>query len=371
VQSWIQAQDPKPYVWGAAGPGAFDCSGIASAVYGQLTGRGGGSGQRYFTTSSIGAAQGFRPGKGTFTIGTTSGMGHMAGNLAGLGFEARSSATGIFTGAAARSVDSFARQFYLPQVGGQFIAGGGGQGFIGMLIQKALNALTGPIKRGLDRLGGQGIIGKLVAAMGKRLVEGGVRWLSGAGGSAPGGAAVGGGNLSPAEAWIIARESSGNVHADNPTSTAFGLGQLLAGNRQRIGGILGFSPNTTDYAQQLAMFRYYVRERYGTAEAAQAFWQSHGWYGAGGLVGMRNGIDRVPRTMLAMLHGEESVLPASASRVVRSLPDRLEQILHAAMTVEPQAVEVNLDGRTIARVVTERQFRDSYFRGKKAGAGQR
>ena len=87
--------------------------------------------------------------------------------------------------------------------------------------------------------------------------------------------------LSAAEAWIIQHESGGRTTAQNPTSTAFGLGQLLIGNRQRIGGILGFSPYTTDWGQQLAMFRYYVRERYGTAENAQAFWQAHGWYGNG------------------------------------------------------------------------------------------
>lgn len=87
--------------------------------------------------------------------------------------------------------------------------------------------------------------------------------------------------LSAAEAWIIQHESGGSVLADNPISTAFGLGQLLLDNRQRIGGILGFSPSTTSWAEQLAMFRYYYRERYGTAENAKAFWQAHGWYGSG------------------------------------------------------------------------------------------
>jgi hypothetical protein len=90
-----------------------------------------------------------------------------------------------------------------------------------------------------------------------------------------------GAGLSAAEAWIIARESGGNVHADNPTSTAFGLGQLLLANRQYYGRLLGYSPDTTNYQQQLAMFRAYVRDRYGTAENAKAFWQVHGWYGKG------------------------------------------------------------------------------------------
>jgi len=91
------------------------------------------------------------------------------------------------------------------------------------------------------------------------------------------------GGLSAAEAWIIARESGGSVFADNPTSTAFGLGQLLLSNRQYYGRLLGFSPSTVSYSEQLAMFRAYVRDRYGTAENAKAFWQAHGWYGEGGI----------------------------------------------------------------------------------------
>lgn len=120
TQSFIRSTDRLPYVWGAAGPGAYDCSGLVGAVYGKLTGRGGGGGQRYFTTSTVGQAQGFRPGNGTFSIGVTSGMGHMVGNLAGLKFEARSTDTGIFTGAAAQSVKNFPRQMFLPQFGGTF-----------------------------------------------------------------------------------------------------------------------------------------------------------------------------------------------------------------------------------------------------------
>jgi peptidoglycan hydrolase CwlO-like protein len=80
---------------------------------------------------------------------------------------------------------------------------------------------------------------------------------------------------SSAERWIIMHESGGDPTADNPSSTAFGLGQLLLGNRILY---LGGDYATTDCGKQLAAFRTYVRDRYGTAEAAQAFWQSHGWY---------------------------------------------------------------------------------------------
>jgi septal ring factor EnvC (AmiA/AmiB activator) len=80
---------------------------------------------------------------------------------------------------------------------------------------------------------------------------------------------------SAAERWIIMRESSGDPTADNPTSTAFGLGQLLLGNRILY---LGRNYVTTDCGRQLWAFRAYVRDRYGTAERAQAFWQANGWY---------------------------------------------------------------------------------------------
>jgi septal ring factor EnvC (AmiA/AmiB activator) len=80
---------------------------------------------------------------------------------------------------------------------------------------------------------------------------------------------------SAAERWIIMRESSGYPTADNPTSTAFGLGQLLLGNRILY---LGKDYATTDCGKQLWAFRAYVRDRYGTAERAMAFWQANGWY---------------------------------------------------------------------------------------------
>jgi septal ring factor EnvC (AmiA/AmiB activator) len=99
------------------------------------------------------------------------------------------------------------------------------------------------------------------------------------GGSRPSAGGSGGrcdlSGTSAAEHWIIMRESSGDPTADNPTSTAFGLGQLLLGNRILY---LGQDYATTDCGKQLWAFRAYVRDRYGTAERAKAFWQANGWY---------------------------------------------------------------------------------------------
>lgn len=89
--------------------------------------------------------------------------------------------------------------------------------------------------------------------------------------------------LTPAESFIISHESGGRTTAKNPTSTAFGLGQLLIANRRHYGAILGVSPDTTNYTAQLQMFRLYVRDRYGTAENAAGFWKAHHWYDQGGI----------------------------------------------------------------------------------------
>ncbi|HEY5990272.1 MAG TPA: hypothetical protein VIV12_28385, partial [Streptosporangiaceae bacterium] len=112
VQSFIRSTDPLPYVWGGAGPGSYDCSGLLGAVYGKLTGRGGGHGQRYFTTANERGyfAPGFVPGG--FNVGLRPGV-HTAGNLAGLAFEAASPSRGIRVGGAASPVSSFPVQLHL------------------------------------------------------------------------------------------------------------------------------------------------------------------------------------------------------------------------------------------------------------------
>jgi hypothetical protein len=178
----------------------------------------------------------------------------------------------------------------------------------------------------------EGLIGGMVSKAGK---------LSGTAVSLAGLMSKG---LSPAEAWIIQHESGGSVLADNPTSTAFGLGQLLLGNRQRIGGILGFSPNTTSWAEQLAMFRYYYRERYGTAENAKAFWQAHGWYGKG----MAPTVFDRPTLIGVGERGPETV---SVTPQARALPagDVAAALDRLADALARQPIIIQVDSREIAR----------------------
>ena len=74
---------------------------------------------------------------------------------------------------------------------------------------------------------------------------------------------------------LVYRESRWNPYAKNPNSTAFGLGQLLIGNRIKY---LGDNYNTVDCDLQFQAFTQYCIDRYGSVEAAWAFWQEHHWY---------------------------------------------------------------------------------------------
>lgn len=78
--------------------------------------------------------------------------------------------------------------------------------------------------------------------------------------------------------WLIGKESGGRTDADNPTSTAFGLGQLIEANRIAYAKKLGVSPDTQDYNAQLQMMKMYIKDRYGSPTQARRFWESHNWY---------------------------------------------------------------------------------------------
>lgn len=173
TQNFIRGTDPLPYVWAAVGPNGYDCSGITGEVFNRLTGRS--SYQRRFTTRSNFEQIGFRPGKGTYTIGVSNG--HMVGNLAGLAFEAASTRSGIKIGGNAKSVDRMQRQYFLPEVGGEFIGGGGGQdnspGFIARQALKVYDKLTGPLRNQINDYGnGMGFFDNVISGVGNRALDG-------------------------------------------------------------------------------------------------------------------------------------------------------------------------------------------------------
>lgn len=148
TQNFIRSTVTNPYVFGAVGPGAYDCSGLAGEVWARLTGHP--SFNRYFTTENVANGFGFQPGHGTFTVGVS--PTHMVGNLGGLGFEAKGSSYGILVGPGARSVDSMPRQYYLPSMGDQFYGDGGG--LFSELVGKAIDRALNPVRDRLPRPGG-------------------------------------------------------------------------------------------------------------------------------------------------------------------------------------------------------------------------
>lgn len=72
-----------------------------------------------------------------------------------------------------------------------------------------------------------------------------------------------------AKAFIYSHESGNNPNATSPNG-CYGLGQDCNG---RIRSLCG-----ADYACQDQYFTNYAMSRYGSWEAAQAFWLAHGWW---------------------------------------------------------------------------------------------
>ena len=73
---------------------------------------------------------------------------------------------------------------------------------------------------------------------------------------------------------IVQRESGWNVHATNPSSGAYGLGQALPGSKMASAG----SDWEDNPATQIKWVLSYMDSRYGSPCGAWAFWQSHNWY---------------------------------------------------------------------------------------------
>jgi hypothetical protein len=69
-------------------------------------------------------------------------------------------------------------------------------------------------------------------------------------------------------------ESGWNVHADNPSSSAYGIPQALPGSKMASAG----SDWQDNAATQIRWGLGYIKGRYGSPCAALGFKQGHGWY---------------------------------------------------------------------------------------------
>ena len=73
---------------------------------------------------------------------------------------------------------------------------------------------------------------------------------------------------------IWSQESGWDVHADNPTSSAYGIPQSLPGSKMASAG-----PNWADDAEtQIRWGLGYIKARYGSACEAWSYKQGAGWY---------------------------------------------------------------------------------------------
>ena len=73
---------------------------------------------------------------------------------------------------------------------------------------------------------------------------------------------------------IWTQESGWNVHADNPSSSAYGIPQALPGSKMSSAG----SDWENNPVTQIKWGLGYINARYGSACAAASFKRSHGFY---------------------------------------------------------------------------------------------
>ena len=113
---------------------------------------------------------------------------------------------------------------------------------------------------------------------------------------------------------LVMSESGWDHRAQNPNSTAFGIGQFLDSTWRTVG-----MQKTSDPALQIVAMLRYIAQRYGDPIRAWSFKQRNNWYEQGGVLppflgSFDTGLDRVPHDGLAFLHRNEAVLdPADAA----------------------------------------------------------
>jgi phage-related protein len=167
----------------AAGVLVHNCSGLVGEVWARLTGHS--SYRRYMTTNTIldsPGSLGLAPGPGLFSIGVS--RTHTDGNLAGLGFEAASTASGIKIGGAAKPYGAFPSVYHLADFGtaGAGIAGASANGTaessggffdaigrIKDLFTSGMNAVSGGWWSKVAGLGG-GAFGQAGTGIGKKAI---------------------------------------------------------------------------------------------------------------------------------------------------------------------------------------------------------
>jgi hypothetical protein len=162
-----------------------------------------------------------------------------------------------------------------------------------------------PLEKAMEKLGTPGGLG---AAWVQDVHNGVETWISGQTSKASAAAAKSGGGISmagvsnssavaalqsaaakkgwyPGAQWaflndVEMREAGYNIHAQNPTSDAYGMAQFINGP----GEYAQYGGNSTTAAGQSVAMVNYIAQRYRTPQAAWAMEESAGYYAAGGRV---------------------------------------------------------------------------------------
>lgn len=183
AKAFARAHVGDRYRMGSVGPHSFDCSGFMAAITNVLRGQ---SPYRRLGSTANFPWSGFRRGVGEFTIGSTSnyghsGVGHMAGTLAGLNVES-SGGKGVHIGSGARGYydRGFNEVYHLGRSGSVWDkVSGAVKGAYGAVVQavlhpkqmfaKAIGGLLNGIEGKIPN--GSTPFGKLIAQVPRHLIE--------------------------------------------------------------------------------------------------------------------------------------------------------------------------------------------------------
>lgn len=127
--------------------------------------------------------------------------------------------------------------------------------------------------------------------------------------------------------WIVTHESGWRTNATNGGSGAYGLPQSLPGSKMASAG----SDWRTNPLTQLKWMKSYIRGRYGNANSAKAFWQSHNWYENGGFSA------KAQLAHLSEGNKLEAIIPLDAMKSSRAMK-LLSQVVAKIAQDNPQTV---------------------------------
>lgn len=172
---------------------------------------------------------------------------------------------------------------------------------------------------------------------------------------------------------VVNHESGGNPYAQNPTSTAYGIGQFLDPTWATVGGHKTSDP----YLQSVYMDRY-IKARYGDPIGAWAHEVSAGWYDRGGQVPpgdtlVHNGLSHAetilpyePKVVMQAMSGGVDQALVSAVNAVADRVARVERALTGELKVHDRRLAGALP-HSMAGVAQETYRQNGYFEAGVAG----